>query len=422
MTQSWSNIGIALRHATYRNYQSGRFLSHTASWMYKLAIGWIVWKLTHSAAWLGVFGFLDQAPALFIMPLAGALTDRVSALKMLRVTQILLVVQGVALAALDWFDLLNLPILIVLTLAYGIISAFQLPANQTILPNLLPREALTIAYGLNSVFYNVARFVGPMLAGAMITTWGTAPAILANAIGALLFMLVLYYLDSKIELPPQQPRSSKRNMLGDIRDGVAYTMKHDGIRPTIIILSAMSLLPYSIEMILPSLADGTYHMGANGLAWMTSILGVGAMTQAALIARRGGVAGLSAYAIAAILWMAVAFCAISLISNFWLALVCIFVIGFTASATRVSSMTLLQYCIEPGMRGRVASIYGLITHFFPAAGALLVGALGDRLGLPIVMSMIGVFTLGVWIWAYGHRKQMAQSLEVEHDRATHEPR
>jgi hypothetical protein len=96
MAQSWSNIGVAFRHSVYRNYQIGRFLSHTASWMYKLAIGWMVWKLTHSAGWLGIFGFLDQAPALFIMPLAGALTDRVSALKMLQATQILLVIQGVA--------------------------------------------------------------------------------------------------------------------------------------------------------------------------------------------------------------------------------------------------------------------------------------------------------------------------------------
>ena len=416
MAQSWGNIGIALRHSNYRNYQTGRFISHTASWMYKLAIGWLVWKLTHSAAWLGVFGFLDQAPALLIMPLAGALTDRFDALKMLRITQILLVVQGLLLAALDWFGLLNLPILIVMTLAYGVITAFQLPANQTILPKLMPRDALTIAYGLNSVFYNVARFTGPMLAGALISAWGTAPAIFCNAIGAILFLGVLLYLADKIEIPRQPARAGKRNMIGDIRDGFAYTMQHAGIRPTIFILSALSLFPYTVEMILPSLADGVYHMGANGLAWMTAILGVGAMVQAALIARRGGVSGLSNYAVQAILWMAAAFCIISFMTNFWLALVCIFVIGFAASATRVSSMTLLQYCVEPQMRGRVASIYGLITHFFPAAGALIVGIAGDRVGLPKVMAAIGVFTLLVWVWAFLRRHDMAKALEVEHDK------
>jgi MFS family permease len=417
VAQSWGNIGIALRHTNYRNYQTGRFISHTASWMYKLAIGWLVWKMTHSAAWLGIFGFLDQAPALFIMPLAGALTDRIDALKMLRITQILLVVQGILLAFLDFFGFLNLPLLIVLTLVYGIITAFQLPANQTILPNLMPREALTIAYGLNSVFYNVARFTGPMLAGAVISAWGTAPAILCNAIGAILFMCVLIYLGDKIKMPEKRLQTGNRNMLGEIRDGITYTLKHEGIRPTIFILSALSLFPYTVEMILPSLADGVYHMGAFGLAWMTAILGVGAMLQAALIARRGGVSGLSNYAVQAILWMALAFGTLAYMSNFWLALVCIFVIGFAASATRVSSMTLLQYCVEPNMRGRVASIYGLITHFFPAAGALIVGVLGDRFGLPVIMGVIGVFTLFVWLWAYTRRHDMARALEVEHDKS-----
>lgn len=419
MTQSWGNIGIALRHSNYRNYQAGRFLSHTASWMYKLAIGWLVWKMTHSAAWLGVFGFLDQAPALFIMPLAGALTDRIDALKMLRITQVLLAVQGVLLALLDWFDLLNLPILIVMTLFYGIVSAFQLPANQTILPNLMPRNALTVAYGLNSVFYNVARFAGPMLAGVVISAWGTAPAIMCNAIGALLFLCVLVYLAGKIDIPRQERRSPSSSVLAEIREGFSYTMNHGGVRPAVVILSALSLFPYTVEMILPSLADGVYKMGAFGLAWMTAMLGVGAMAQATLIARRGGVSGLSAYAIQAILWMGLAFCVIAFVSNFWLALVCVFVIGFTASATRVSSMTLLQYCVEPSMRGRVASIYGLITHFFPAAGALLVGALGDRLGLPTVMGVIGLFTLLIWLWAFLRRHDMARALEVEHHR---EPR
>ncbi len=416
MAGSWSNLGKALRHKHYRTYQGGRFFSHTASWMYKLAVGWIVWKLTESTAWLGIFGLLDQLPALLVMPLAGALTDRFDALKLLRITQWMLLAQGIALAALDAFDLLNLPILIVFTLIHGIISAFQLPANQTILPNLMPREDLTVAYGLNSVAYNIARFIGPMLAGVTISAWGTAPAIFCNAIGALIFALCLLFLQTEFALPPQQRRSQSHNMIGDIRDGLAYAMAHRGIRPTMVILGCLSVLPYSIELILPSLADGVYKMGAGGLAWMTAILGVGAMVQASLIARRGGVSGLSLYAVQAILWMGAGFCALSFSTNFWLALVFIFVIGFTASATRVSAMTLLQYSVEPHMRGRVASIYGMLTHFGPALGAVFVGALGDRVGLPIIMGLIGVFTLAVWAWAFTRRKDMEQTLEVEADK------
>ena len=412
MAEGWSNLGRALRHKHYRLYQGGRVFSHTTSWMYKLAVGWIVWKLTYSTTWLGIFGILDQVPALLVMPLAGAMTDRIDALKMLRITQLLLLVQGVALAALDFFDLLNIPVLLVFTLLYGICNAFQLPANQTILPNLMPREDLTVAYGLNSVAYNIARLVGPMLAGLTINAWGTAPSIFCNAIGASIFSACLFVLQTRFTMPPNAPKRS-HNMLGDIRDGVIYSMEHRGIRSTMMILGALSMLPFTIDLILPSIADGVYHMGSNGLAWMTAILGIGAMVQASLIARRDGVAGLSYYGIAAIVWMGGAFCILAFTTNFWLALVFVFVIGFTSSATRVSSMTLLQYSVEPHMRGRVASIYGMITHFGPALGAVMVGFLGDRLGLPLIMGVIGLFTLAIWGWAFARREEIASTLEAD---------
>ena len=416
MAEGWSNLGRALRHKHYRLYQGGRVFSHTTSWMYKLAVGWIVWKLTYSTTWLGIFGILDQVPALLVMPLAGAMTDRIDALKMLRVTQMLLLMQGIALAACDYLDLLNIPVLLAFTLFYGICNAFQLPANQTILPNLMPREDLTVAYGLNSVAYNIARLVGPMLAGLTISAWGTAPSIFCNAIGASIFSGCLFLLQTRFTMPPPTAKRS-RNMLSDIRDGVTYTMGHRGLRSMMIILGALSMLPFTIDLILPSLADGVYKMGSNGLAWMTAILGIGAMVQASLIARRDGVAGLSNYGVAAIVWMGGAFCVLAFTSNFWLALVFVFVIGFTASAIRVSSMTLMQYSVEPHMRGRVASIYGMITHFGPALGAVMVGFLGDRLGLPLIMGAAGLFTLAIWTWAFARRDDISSTLEVEIEEA-----
>jgi MFS family permease len=391
MSHGWANIAKAYSHRNFRNYQISRFFAHTARWMYKIAIGWMVWKLTGSISWLGFFALLDQAPAILVMPLAGALTDRIDPVRMLRLTQLLLVVEGVALALLDYLGLVTLPVLIVFAVLHGIVTAFQLPANQSVLPHLMPRDALTVAYGLNSVTYNIARFIGPMLAGVTIAAWGTAPAIFANAVGAAIFMFGLYALQRNLVLPAKAERSRSRNMLGDIRDGFSYATKHLGIGPAIVILMLLALLPFSVEMILPSLADGVYGMGATGLSYMTAALGLGAMLQASLIARRGGVAGLSFYGIQAVLAMGVAFSALAFSRNFWVALGCIFVIGFTASAIRVSWMTLLQYCVDPQMRGRVASIYGMITHICPAVGAMIVGAIGDRIGLPVVMGAIGIF-------------------------------
>ena len=411
-THSWSNIARAFSNRHYRTYQIGRFVSQVTTWMYRVAVGWLVWKLTHSAAWLGVFSFLDQASSFLVTPLAGAVADRTDTLKFMRATQALLLVQAIGLALLDAFDFLNLAALAAFTLAYGTINAAQQPAGQAILPNLLPKEALTVAYGLNSVFFNVARFIGPMLAGAMINAWGTAPVILCNAVGAAIFTVCLLFLQADFSIQ-QRPKGASRNMFSDVGDGFAYAVSHKGIGPTMVILSTLSVMPFTIELLLPSLADGVYKEGAQGLAWMTAIVGTGAMLQSMSIARRAGVTGLAFYVVQAIAWMGIAFFALAFCNSFILALACVFVIGFVSSATRVGSMTLLQYSVDLDMRARVASFYGLITHAGPALGALVVGALGDWLGIPAAMGLIGAYTLLVWAWARTRRADMMEALEVE---------
>ena len=411
-SQGWGNFAVAYSHKNYRNYQGGRFVSQLTTWMYKIAVGWIVWRLTHSAAWLGVFGFLDQAPAPIIMPLAGALADRMDNLKFLRVTQGLLLAQAAFLSLLDYFDLLSLPVLIVFTLVYGTINAAQQPAAQAILPNLMPKDALVVAYGLNSVLFNVARFAGPMAAGALISAWGTAPSILCNALGAAFFSISLIFLRNEFVVP-RTKRNRAPNMLRDVRDGFAYAITHEGIGPTMMILSALAVMPFTIDLLLPSLADGVFHAGATGLAYMTSAMALGAMSQAVLVARRGGVSGLAAYVVGAIFFQSLAFIALAWASSLWFALACVACVGYSASATRVASMTLLQYSVDLDMRARVASFYSLITFFGPALGSLMVGALADAIGMKTTLAIVGVYTFGVWLWAARRQPAMARGLEAE---------
>jgi MFS family permease len=412
ITSGWSNVRRAFAHRHYRTYQTGRFVSQITVWMYKVAIGWMVWKLTHSAAWLGVFGLLDQLPALFILPVAGALADRLDSLKVMRVTQAILLVQAVSLSLLDAFDLLTLWNLIVFALVYGLVNAAQQPAGQAILPNLLDRHELATAYGLNSLTFNVSRFIGPMLAGIIINAWGTAPAIFCNAIGATFFSIALMRMQTLFTFP-KRPRSASSAVFRDIREGFRYARRHPGIGPTMAIMSSLSILPFTIDLLLPSLADGVFHAGAQGLAWMTSMMGVGAMAQAAVMARRGGVAGLSAYFFRGILGLGATFLLLSVSPALWMALICIFSIGFTSSATRVSSMTLLQYSVDADMRGRVASFYAMINQTGPALASLFVGVLGDHIGLKLTMGLIGVWTLAAWALGVSHKAAMRDSLEKD---------
>jgi MFS family permease len=412
-TSGWANIAKAFSNRHYRMYQLGRFFSLVTLWMYRVAVGWLVWEMTESSTWLGIFGFLDQAPAILILPFAGAQADRMDCLRYMRITQTLLLIKSLLLAILVGFDVLNIWILAVFVLFHGIVNAAQQPASQAVLPDILEKEYLTAAYGLNSLTFNVSRFIGPMIAGPVIYAWGTAPAIFANAVGAALFSFCLASMRSSGKTFGKRSEGHSKHMLTDIRDGFAYATRHPGIRPSMVILAVLSVFAFSIDNLLPSLADGIYKEGAQGLAWMSSVMGLGAMVLALSIARRGGIAGLTGFVVRAILISSLAFALLWLADNIWLGLLGIFIIGYGASATRVGLMTLLQSSVDSHMRGRVASIYSLINQSGPAVGALAIGWLGDRFGIDNMMGIAAAVTIVMGVWAFLRRERMAAALEIE---------
>lgn len=411
VASGWQNIKRGLSHRHFRNYQIGRSLFWTTSWMYRVSVGWTVWEMTGSAAWLGVFGFLDQAPSFIMTPLGGALADRLNPMKFLRYTQSAMLALTALLSLLLALGWMNIWLLGMFVVSYGAIMAAQMPANQSLVPSLVPREDLVSAYALNSVTFNITRFVGPMIAGIVINEWGAAPAILCNTFGAISFMIALRVM--RAEFPDFRPVERAVNILAEIREGFAYVMRHKGLGPLMAMLSALSLFPYSIDLLLPSLADGVYRAGPNGLAWMTSALGVGALTTALFIAQRGHIDGLAAFVVRAVLFLGVAFVALALSDALWFALVVMFAIGFNASSSRLGSMTLLQCAVEPQLRGRAASIYQLVGQAGPAVGSLLIGVLIDWLGATQVLLGIAAITFAVWGVGRLQLPGLTAALEVE---------
>lgn len=413
----WVNIRQALSNPNYRLFQIGRFSSQITLWMYRLSIGWIVWQMTGSAAWLGVFGVLDQAPTFLIAPFAGVMADRLNPVKYMRVTQALMAVQAVALSLMLIFDFINIWSLAAFTLAYGTVVAFQQPVGQSIMPLLIAREHLTAGYGLNSLSFNSSRFIGPMLAGLVINAWGPGEAIFCNALGAIGFSICLASMRLEKEYAHEQAgraaKETKPRVLQDLRDGFLYATRHPGLAPAMIMLSVLSVLVFSIDQLLPSIADGVFREGAQGLAWMTSARAAGSIVNGTLLARRAAIRGLTAYVTRAILVSAVAFGVLAFSQWFWLAMLCAFFIGYSSTATRSGSMTLMQYSVDPQMRGRVASFYIMISQGGPSVGAFLIGALGDRFGIQAVMGFIGICSLLLWLWTFSRRKAIGAALEVE---------
>ena len=408
----WGNIARALSNSDYRTYQIGRFVFQITNWMYKVAVAWMVWDLTHSAAWLGVFGFLDQATSLVVMPLAGVVTDRMSSIKFMRITQALLLVHALSLGALVLTDLLSIWVLAGYTVVFGMLSAAQQPANQTIVPKIVPREDLAVAYGLHSLIFNLSRSLGPMVAGVSISFLGTGQSIMGNALGTIWFSICL--MTMKTDMAPVRNReTTSRNFLVEIGDAARYAARHRGIGPSMLLMGLLSLLPITIEVMLPSLADGVYHAGAHGLAGMTTTLAIGAIVMGGFFALRGKIAGMSLYVTHGVFLLGAALICLALSTEYWIALVFVFFVGVALMSIRNACLTLLQHCVAPRLRGRVASLHGMITNGGPAVGALAVGAIADQVGLQTTLIGLGVFSLLVWIWAARTHKGRAAALEIE---------
>lgn len=411
-SEGLTNIAHTLRIPNYRRYILGKFLAQITMWMYRLALSWMVWDMTHSATWLGIFGFLDHAPTMLISPFAGALADRVDRMKFLRLTQALLLIHGLTLSLLIFADLLSIGFLALWTVYFGTVIALQVPASQSVVPNLVTRETLTTAYGLNSLSMNASRFIGPMVAGLVITLWGVGQAVFCNVIGLGIFSICLALMNVDIK---EGGKKHHATMLSDIRDGFRYARRHEGIGPMFIMLMMLSVFTFPILQLMPSFADGVFHAGPTGLSWMIALYSTGALLQAGYLAQRGAIRGLTAYILINILVMGFGLVLLTLTEMFWFGLLSIFIVGFATAADKVGSLTLVQYAVHGDMRGRVASFYAMIFHGGPAIGSLLLGAMGDIVGIRPTIATVGFLSIAIFLWGSYRKRAMGAALEREDD-------
>lgn len=412
-SEGLANIARTLGNPHFRTFQIGRTCALITMWMYRMAVAWMVWETTHSATWLGIIGFLDMGPSVVISPIAGALADRVDRMTLLRATQAILMAQAVCLSLLITYDLVGIGILAVLSFTYGVATAIQQPCLHAVVPSLVPKEQLTAAFGINSVLFNLSRFVGPMVAGVIISLWGTGPAIFGNAIGNACFSICLMTMQAvSADIGRKNQRERRHNLLGDMREGFRYAARHPGIGPMLLILILLATLTFPLTQLLPGFADGVFHEGAHGLAWMIALQGIGAVVQSAYLAHRPGIRGLTSYVIVNIFIIGLGFIALTATGDFWFGAAAVFVAGFASAANRVGSLTLLQYATEGDMRGRVSSFYGAIYHGGPALGSLLIGALSDVFGIRLTVGCVGLLALAVWAWTFSIRHRLAPALET----------
>ena len=398
----------ALRHRNHFLFAAGMAPSLITLWMQRLAVGWLTWELTHSPAWLGIIAFADLFPAVVLSPLAGALIDRVDPMRPMILSQAVFLAQALILAVLSFAGLLTIESLLALAIVLGLTHPFNTASRHTILPSLVPREDLSAAIAINSSLYNVARFIGPAAAGAVIVTGGVTWAFACNVLGYLVFLLALFRMDVA---PPERRPRSETTLFGEVAEGWRYTVAHPGIRPVLVLLVITAVVSRPVVDLLPGFAGDVFHRGAGGLAWLTAAMGLGAMLGALWLALRGVLAGLTTITVSAVLVLALALGAFTAMDHFFLALPFLAISGFAMVVNGIGSQTLIQSSVAPAMRGRVMSLYTLIYRGMPALGAVVMGWLAEGLGLPATLGGGAVLCLIAWGWAARRRRGMAVALE-----------
>ncbi len=405
-------IRRALRHRNYLIFTLGNVVSNFGTWVQRMAVGWLAWQLTKSGTWLGIIAFSDLFPTIVLAPLTGAVADRVNRLITMTITQTLMLFQATALAVLTLTGLITIEMLLVLVVFGGVVMSFNQPARLAIVPSLVPREDMASAIGINSLIFNLARFVGPMISALLINLSGIGSAFAFNAVSYLAFIAALL----AIRLPDTaRGRVGRpiRNIPVEIMIGYRYAARHAGIGPMLVILTVVSICARPIIELLPGFAGAVFGRDETGLAMLTSSFGLGAMLGGVWLAQRGAVQGLTPVAVASVAVLCCGLIAFTATDVFWLALPALVVSGFAMIVIGVGEQTLIQNAVDPAVRGRVMGLYGMIGRGAPAFGALIMGALSSYIGFRWPVAGGAVLCLFVWLWAHRRRHAMARELEIE---------
>ncbi len=388
-TRESSGTFSAMRHRNYQLYFGGQLISNIGTWMQVIAQAWVVYQIGHSEFTLGLVAFASAIPVLAVSPWAGVIVDRVSRRHLLMATQSGAMLLAFVMALLTFTKVIQEWHVIVLAALLGIVNAFDAPARQAFVPEMVGKQDLPNAIALNSMMFNSARVIGPAIGGLVLAAVGAAWCFTLNGLSFLAVLISLWLMD----LPAIRKIQHTTSPWQQLVSGIQYSVRHYEIRALILLSLVFSIFGISYSTILPAFVQLTLHQGAVVYGWLNAATGLGAVTGAFLLVhrvthgKRGMVLVITNLAFPLIL-IAFAFTAslpMSLVLAYGLG------VGFMMQFTTIN--TLLQTRVEDSFRGRVMGLYTLTFFGFAPFGNLLIGFLGQQWGLGIAMALFAVSSL-----------------------------
>jgi MFS family permease len=387
-----SRFFSALSSRNYRLYFSGHVISLIGSWMTSTASLWLVYHLSSSPFWLGVVGFATQAPMFLLAPFAGVWIDRVNRHRLLIGTQFFSMLQSFALAAFALTKTIDIPHIVILCLVQGIINAIDMPVRQAMVVEFVERkEHLGNAIALSSSLFNLARLIGPAIAGFVIAAYGAGFCFLIDGISYIAVIIALLAM----RLREGPARTNKQHPWIELRQGFHYAFSFAPVRGLILLVAAISAIGFSASVLMPLYARDVFKGDARTLGWLMSATGVGALSGALYLGSRKSVRGLGKVIITGGTLMGLGLIGFALSRWLSLSLFLLMLLGLGGVLLMASSNTLVQTFVDDDKRGRVMSIFTTAFSGTMPLGNLIAGALAARIGASVTLVGCGCMCLGI---------------------------
>jgi MFS family permease len=383
-----AGIGMfrSLSVPNFRRYYVGQLISLNGTWMHSIAQAWLVYRLTGSSFMLGLVTFCNLAPVLFLSLIAGVAADRFNRRRILIAVHGAAMLQALLLAALTISNVVQPWHIVVLATALGAVRAFEVPARHALIGEMIPREQLSNAIGLSSSTFNVARFLGPAIAGALVAWWGEGPVFLANALSfsAILFALI----GMRLERRPNHAAGAR--IRSHLMEGLRFAAGHARIRAALLMLGMVSLMSSAITVLMPIFAAEAHRGGSRMMGVMMSAMGAGALLGALRLAARASGEGLERVIGRAALGLAVGAVVFSTLHVLWLALAVLVLIGYGHTSAAASANAMIQLHTDDALRGRVMSIFSMIFLGLMPIGSLFGGWAAQHMGATATIMWFGL--------------------------------
>jgi MFS family permease len=391
----------ALRHRNFRLFIGGQVISLVGTWMQTVAQSWLVYRLTHSELLLGTTWFCSQIAVFALGPLGGLAADRFSRQKLVIVTQTLSMLQAFILAALTLSGRVQVWHVLVLGGLLGVVNAFDMPGRQSLVIHMTSQEDLLNAISLNSAVFNLARVLGPGVAGLLVAAFGEGVCFAINGVSFLAVIAGLLAMRlPRFEAAPQD--SPWEHLV----DGFKYASGHRDVRRVLGLMAAATLGGMPILVLAPFFADDLFHRGSRGLGFLMGAMGIGAVVGTLVLARRTRISGLPRVMTVSGLAVGCVYMAFALSPSYGVSLAIMPLIGYFVMRQMASANTTIQTIIPDCYRGRIMALYSMTVVGLGPFGSLASGALAQHFGARATVSIGSVLAMSAAVaFGWSHRRR-----------------